>query len=175
MRQTYSVAPGEFVFQWLEKWLAEPTAMTTAPIGKEHLLPVCYDVSLAPDLEAVALHTNLSPTELIGLHSSQVYTVFMVGFSPGFPYLGILPPELETPRKANPALKVPPGSVAIAARQTGIYPTATSGGWNIIGRTPVKVFDPSHPADCLLKTGDTVRFSPIDTATFAYLNQYENC
>ncbi len=176
VKQAYAAAPGDFVVRWLEEQLRQPIVTAAdGSLGKEHLIPVCYDPAMAPDIQAVASHTGLSLADLVALHSSQPYHVFMVGFSPGFPYLGLLPPTLETPRKATPALQVAPGSVAIAARQTGIYPTMSSGGWNIIGRTPMKVFDPQHPANCLLKTGDIVRFSPIDTATFAYLNQYENC
>lgn len=170
----YASAPGVFVVNWLRQQLDKPITAANTVTGQQHLIPVCYETAYAPDLPEVMSHTGLSHKELIALHCSLEYHVFMVGFSPGFPYLGILPPALEMPRKASPALRVAPGSVAIAARQTGIYPAATSGGWNIIGRTPMKIFDPASPADCLLKAGDKVRFSPIDTATFAYLDQYEN-
>ena len=98
----------------------------------------------------------------------------MVGFSPGFPYLGMLPDELHIPRKSRPALVVAPGSVGIAGRQTGIYPFETPAGWYVIGRTPVRLFNFSDSQRCLLNAGDSVRFSAIDLETFKYLNQYEN-
>lgn len=174
VQQKYGLSPGDFVLHWLEEVLEDSIDDQPASTGKAHLIPVCYESAFAPDLVATANYLACSIPELIALHTAQSFHVFMVGFSPGFPYLGILPPQLQVPRKATPALRVEPGSVGIAALQTGIYPAATSGGWNIIGRTPMKVFDAANPAICLLKAGDTVQFTAIDAGTFAYLNQYEN-
>lgn len=166
-------SPLEFVTAWLQNLASKDTI---APVinGKEHLIPVCYDPSYGPDLDTLAAYQGLGREEVIRLHTSQAYYVFMVGFSPGFPYLGILPDELDTPRKASPALSVPAGSVGIAGKQTGIYPFNTPGGWNIIGRTPMKLFNISDANPCFLKAGDTVRFTRIDRQTFLYLNQNED-
>jgi len=124
-------------------------------------IPVCYHPILADDLEWAAGHCGMSVEQLIRLHCSETYTVYMLGFIPGFPYLGIVPEDLEVPRKQRPAESVPPGSVALAGRQTGIYPLATPGGWQVIGRTPFRLFDPKREPSCLLKPGDKVRFESI--------------
>lgn len=129
-------------------------------------IPVCYGGDFGPDLEEVAHHCGLSPKAVITRHSSSAYRVFMLGFAPGFAYLGGLDPTLATPRRETPRLKVPAGSVGIAGAQTGIYPLDTPGGWRIIGRTPLKLFDPSLEEPCLLGPGDRLLFSPIDEATF---------
>ena len=129
-------------------------------------IPVCYHPILADDLEWTAGHCGLSVEELIRLHTSQPYTVYMLGFVPGFPYLGILPEEMAVPRKLRPAESVPAGSVALAGRQTGIYPLATPGGWQVIGRTPLKLFDPGREQACLLKPGDQVLFESITLHDF---------
>jgi KipI family sensor histidine kinase inhibitor len=128
-------------------------------------IPVCYGGDFGPDLEDVARHCGLSPKAVITRHSSPAYRVFMLGFAPGFAYLGGLDPALAAPRRETPRLKVPAGSVGIAGTQTGIYPLDTPGGWQIIGRTPLKMFDPSLEEPCLLRPGDRLRFSPIDEAT----------
>ena len=124
-------------------------------------IPVCYHPILADDLEWTAAHCGVGVEELIRLHTSGTYTVYMLGFIPGFPYLGIVPEALEVPRKQRPAEAVPAGSVALAGRQTGIYPLSTPGGWQVIGRTPVSLFDPRRVPICLLKPGDQVRFESI--------------
>lgn len=169
-------SPLDFARNWLEKLVSgfEHGGSDNNFTGKQHLLPVCYEPAFGPDLHTLAVYQGLEPEDVIRLHTSHTYYVFMVGFSPGFPYLGILPDTLDTPRKASPALSVPAGSVGIAGKQTGIYPFNTPGGWNIIGRTPMKLFDIREPNPCLLKAGDTVRFTRIDRQTFLYLNQYED-
>lgn len=129
-------------------------------------IPVCYGGDFGPDLEAVADHCGLSPAVVIARHSSPEYRVFMLGFTPGFAYLGGLDPALLTPRRETPRLKVPAGSVGIAGTQTGIYPLDTPGGWQIIGRTPLKLFDPSLEEPCLLGPGDRLRFFSIPEAAF---------
>ena len=169
-------SPLQFAQNWLQN-LVDKTPHDNSEIsftGKQHLLPVCYEADYGPDLQTLAAYQGLSAEEVIRLHTSHTYYVFMVGFSPGFPYLGILPDALDTPRKASPALSVPAGSVGIAGKQTGIYPFNTPGGWNIIGRTPMKLFNIHDSSPCLLKAGDTVRFTRIDRQTFLYLNQYED-
>jgi inhibitor of KinA len=129
-------------------------------------IPVCYHPLVAEDLEWTAFHTGLSAEEIIDLHTGTEYTVYMLGFVPGFPYLGSLPPALEVPRKNRPAEAVPAGSVALAGRQTGIYPFTTPGGWQVIGRTPEILFDPTRDNACLFKPGDKVRFEPITLHEF---------
>jgi inhibitor of KinA len=166
---------GENPFTYAAHWLhktATSLDKATAPLGKEHVIPVCYEPPFSTDLDAVAQYHNASPEEIVYGHQSTPYYVFMVGFTPGFPYLGLLSPFLDTPRKSTAALRVRAGSVGIAGRQTGIYSFDSPGGWNIIGRTPLRLFNINDPSLCLLKAGDTVRFSAIDKQTFYYLNQY---
>lgn len=126
-------------------------------------LPVCYELGL--DLERVSNHTKLSIEEVITLHSGRDYLVYMIGFTPGFPYLGGMDPFLETPRLEVPRTKIEAGSVGIGGLQTGVYPLDTPGGWNIIGKTPIDLFDNKQSAT-LLKMGEYVRFTPIDRKTF---------
>jgi KipI family sensor histidine kinase inhibitor len=123
-------------------------------------IPVCYGGAFGPDLEEVARHTGLTPARVVELHSSAQYLVYFLGFSPGFPYLGGLPPELATPRLAAPRKVVPAGSVAIGGSQTGVYTVDSPGGWRIIGRTALRLFDPAATPPALLRIGDTVRFVP---------------
>jgi len=129
-------------------------------------IPVCYEPTFAPDLEAVANHCRLSPNELIARHSKAHYQVRCVGFSPGFPYLSGLPKELAMPRRATPRTGVPAGSVAIGGSQTGIYSLPSPGGWNLIGRTPLRLFDPQRELPALLRIGDRVRFQAISAEQF---------
>lgn len=129
-------------------------------------LPVCYDQDFAPDLSTTAESLNLSVEELINIHSGKTYKVYMIGFTPGFPYMGPVDERIFTQRKTQPRLKVEPGSVAIAGNQTGIYPFATPGGWNIIGRTPLLLFDRKRSNPFLLKAGDEVKFNQISKGEF---------
>jgi inhibitor of KinA len=129
-------------------------------------VPVCYDRSLAPDLEFVASHTGLAVDDVVRLHASVEYLVYFVGFTPGFPYLGDLPDRLATPRLATPRLHVPGGSVAIGGRQTGIYSLPSPGGWRVIGRTPLKLFRPRETFPTLLEIGDHVTFRPVSLQEF---------
>jgi inhibitor of KinA len=134
-----------------------------------HTIPVCYDIRCGLDLPDLSKTLKLSVNEIINLHSKPEYTVYLIGFTPGFPYMGILPGQLECKRKANPRKKVPPGSVAIAGKQTGIYPYETPGGWQIIGRTPVTLFSPDRNQPGLFKPGDKVKFEPISFEEFEIL------
>ncbi|MBA3963789.1 MAG: 5-oxoprolinase subunit PxpB [Chthoniobacterales bacterium] len=138
-------------------------------IGETRLLeiPVCYEPAYGLDLEIVARHAQLSPNEIALHHSGASYEVRCVGFTPGFPYLSGLPKVLATPRRATPRVAVPPGSVAIGGAQTGIYPLASPGGWNIIGRTPLRLFDAAREPAALLQAGDRVRFFAISGKEFA--------
>ncbi len=131
------------------------------PQPSEIVIPVCYGKEFGPDMEFVARHNNLRVEEVISLHSSQRYLIYMLGFSPGFPFLGGLPDKLHTPRLSTPRTLVPAGSVGIANNQTGIYPVASPGGWQLIGRSPVKLFDPENENPFLLKAGDYLRFEPV--------------
>lgn len=132
-------------------------------------IPVCYGGAEGPDLRLVAEHAGLTDREIIALHTQQEYQVYMIGFAPGFPYLGGMDERIATPRKAEPRLKIPAGSVGIAGRQTGVYSLETPGGWQIIGRTPLDLFDVSREEPALLKAGDRVRFQEISVAEFAHI------
>jgi len=132
-------------------------------------IPVCYEKTLGPDLEFVAHHNGLSADDVVRHHTSVEYLVYFIGFSPGFPYLGELPDQLETPRLPTPRVRVPEGSVAIGGSQTGIYPIASPGGWRIIGRTPLKLFNPQRMPPITLEIGDMVRFKPISVLHYQSL------
>jgi inhibitor of KinA len=137
-------------------------AAMAAPIP----VPVCYGGDLGPDLAGVARFAGLPEAEVVALHAGTTYRVFMLGFVPGFPYMATVHQRIAAPRRETPRARVPPGSIGIAGQQTGIYPSETPGGWQLIGRTPVKPFDLSRPEPFLLKAGDTVRFVPITREEF---------
>jgi len=130
-------------------------------------IPVCYASTFGPDLEELAVHAQMSAADVVALHSETEYRVHAIGFTPGFPYLGGLPPALQMPRRGTPRLHVPAGSVAIGGAQTGIYPVDSPGGWQIIGRTPLHLFRPNEEPAALLRPGDRVRFKPIWASEFA--------
>ena len=134
--------------------------------GKLVELPTVYGGEYGPDLDFVARHTGLSQDEVIKRHSGRDYLCYLVGFSPGFPFLGGLDPALETPRLDTPRLDLPVGSVGIAARQAGIYPLGGPGGWQVLGRSPALVYDPRRENPALVKAGDMVRFTPVAAAEF---------
>ncbi|HVH73470.1 MAG TPA: 5-oxoprolinase subunit PxpB [Stellaceae bacterium] len=129
-------------------------------------IPICYEAPFAPDLAEVARLTGLAPAEVAERHSAPQYRVYMIGFLPGFPYLGDLPAELALQRRADPRVKVPAGSVAIATNLSAIYPYESPGGWHLIGATPVRLFAPERAPPALLAAGDGVRFAPVDAARF---------
>jgi inhibitor of KinA len=129
-------------------------------------IPVCYEKIFAPDLALVAEHTGLDSAQIVRHHSAAEYRVHCLGFTPGFAYLSGLPPKLATPRRDTPRKEVPAGSVAIGGEQTGVYPQASPGGWNIIGRSPSRFFDPHSFTPALLQAGDRVRFRSITLAQF---------
>jgi inhibitor of KinA len=137
--------------------LDEPELVSPGP-GRVVEIAVRYGGEAGPDLEHVARHAGLTAEEVVALHAAAEYTVYMIGFTPGFPYLGGLPAQLATPRRSSPRLAVPAGSVGIAGAQTGIYPLSTPGGWQIIGRTDERLFRPDRDPPTLLRIGDRVRF-----------------
>jgi inhibitor of KinA len=149
--------------------LIHETATSAAEESRLIEVPICYDGEFGPDLHDVAQHASLSADDVIARHLGSEYLVAMLGFSPGFPYLRGLPPELAAPRRATPRLKIPAGSVGIAGTQTGIYPQATPGGWQLIGRTPTRLFALDQTPPVLLQPGDRVRFRRIDAAEYAGL------
>lgn len=142
---------------------------TPDPTGRGIDIPVCYGGTHGPDLDTVAAHARLTAAEAIERHAAGDYTVAMLGFAPGFPYLLGLDSALQVPRRANPRTRVPAGSIAIGGAQTGIYPRELPGGWNLIGRTPLTLFDPARATPCLLAPGDLVRFHAINAAEFKRL------
>ena len=134
-------------------------------------IPACYAPEFAPDLDDVARRAELSTKEVIDLHSAAEYRVACIGFVPGFPFLTGLAKKLATPRRETPRKEIPPGSVGIGGAQTGIYPLRSPGGWNLIGRTPLKLFDPIKNPPALLRAGDRVRFRAITREEFEALKQ----
>ena len=133
-------------------------------------IPVCYDERSGLDLQSLSEFLQMSQAEIIERHSNAEYRVQMIGFSPGFPYLSGLPEELHIPRRSTPRMRVPAGSVAIAGNQAGIYPNDSPGGWHIVGRTNLPLFDVSRTPPCLLQAGDVVRFVPITSHQFETLS-----
>ena len=142
----------------IQRWWEESEAMV--PTSRSVEIPVIYGGSHGPDLAEVAEHCGLSVSQVVEQHSAAEYIVYFLGFQPGFAYLAGLAPTLITPRRAEPRLMVPAGSVGIGGSQTGIYPLATPGGWQIIGQTSLKLFNPTADKPTLLTPGDTVRFVP---------------
>lgn len=145
---------------------SQPAADSQAAIERTVEIPVVYGGAEGPDLEAVAQLTGHTPEEVIAQHAAANYLVYFLGFSPGFPYLGGLPESLAVPRLETPRRRVPAGSVAIGGQQTGVYPVASPGGWRIIGRTGLRLFDPRADPPVLLRMGDRVRFVPVERGGF---------
>lgn len=157
-------AAGEAPYEQLRR---QVEAILAGGVGSERSamrvveVPVCYGGEFGPDLDEVAAACALTADDVIALHAASPHVVFMLGFAPGFPYLGGLDARLSVPRRATPRTAVPVGSVAIARDQSVIYPLETPGGWNLIGRTPLRLFRPHSEPPCLLQTGDEVRFVAI--------------
>jgi KipI family sensor histidine kinase inhibitor len=160
------IADGDVVGEQLRELVVK-----TTPADASHeavvTVPVCYGGEHGPDLAEVAAFAGCTEAEAIALHSRIEYRVYMVGFVPGFPYMGTVDARIAAPRRQSPRLKVPAGSVGIAGLQTGIYPRETPGGWNLIGRTPLKPFDLSRSEPCAFRAGSRVRFVPVSAAEFA--------
>lgn len=150
----------QIVISLLREFIAKlDTTVDHSPRTVE--IPVCYGGEFGPDLEFVAEHNNLSAEEVIHIHTSGSYLVYMIGFAPGFPYLGGMSEQIATPRRQTPRMLIPAGSVGIAGMQTGVYPIATPGGWQLIGRTPLELFRPNDDPPSLLQSGDIIRFYPV--------------
>ncbi|MCK6691379.1 MAG: 5-oxoprolinase subunit PxpB [Thermoanaerobaculia bacterium] len=149
----------------VEHLLANPPE-TEETTGRQIRIPVCYDQTMAPDLPALAARCGLPADKVVELHTGREYRVFMLGFLPGFPYMGTVDEQIATPRLSEPRSRVPAGSVGIAGAQTGIYPLESPGGWNLIGRTPLRLFDAQRAEPTLLQPGDRVRFFPISPREF---------
>jgi inhibitor of KinA len=164
-------AQPEAVFDWLaervHRALSAGTRIGAAQIEVRRIdIPVCYEKEFGFDLEEVAHQAGIHWKEVIDLHCSVEYRVNCVGFTPGFPFLSGLPAKLATPRRSTPRKEIPAGSVAIGGRQTGVYPVKSPGGWNVIGRTPLRLFDPNKNPPALLRSGDRVRFRAIAREEF---------
>ena len=134
-------------------------------------IPVCYGGEYGPDIENIAEHAGLSIEEVIKIHSSKDYLIYMLGFLPGFTYLGGLDERIHTPRLASPRLKIRAGSVGIGGSQTGIYPLDSPGGWQLMGMTPVRTYDPERQTPILVEAGDYIRFIPIDKEEFLRIQE----
>ena len=141
--------------------VGQPAGQSVGRSGKTVELPVCYGGEFGPDLADVAKYAGLTEEEAVAIHAGGEYPVYLLGFTPGFPYLGGMDGRIATPRLATPRTKVAAGSVGIAGAQTGVYPVASPGGWRIIGRTPVKLYDPGRQQPFLLQAGQVLRFRPI--------------
>ena len=133
------------------------------------MIPVCYEDPYAPDLTDVCTLTKLSREEVIAIHTGTDYPIYMLGFLPGFPYLGNMDPRIEAPRLDSPRTRIPAGSVGIGGKQTGIYPLDSPGGWRLIGQTPVKVYDPERSEPILYQAGDYIRFYPVTAQEYAVI------
>jgi KipI family sensor histidine kinase inhibitor len=157
-----TIAPAELKGR-ITEICAQPSGADPAP-GKRLTVPVFYGGDYGPDLQWVADHLRISVDEVIRLHTATTYRVYMIGFTPGYPYMGELPLQLAVPRRSTPRTRVPKGSVGIAQRQTGIYPVESPGGWQIIGWTPIELFDPGRRLPSLLEMGDQVKFEAVRPA-----------
>jgi inhibitor of KinA len=166
------------VFDWLATKIRDVVYSALARFGHRGTaaprlieIPVCYDAEFAVDIARVAEHAKISTSEVVDLHSAAEYRVSCIGFVPGFPFLTGLAKRLATPRRAVPRKEIPPGSVGIGGAQTGVYPIRSPGGWNLIGRTPLKLFDPTKEPPALLRAGDRVRFRAITRDEFEATKQ----
>lgn len=153
------------------KEVEEKMTESTTVVGRKVSVPVVYGGEYGPDLNHVARYHKLTEEQVVRLHSESEYRVYMIGFVAGFPYLGSVPDEIATPRLETPRLKVPAGSVGIAEKQTGIYPCEAPGGWQIIGRTPLELFDSLRQPPALLEPGDIVKFEPITEEEFKTIRE----
>jgi inhibitor of KinA len=154
-----TLSPSELTARILD--IAARPGSTGLPQAKLLTVPVFYGGEYGPDLEEVADRLGISTDEVIRLHTETMYRVYMIGFMPGYPYMGELPAALAVPRRSTPRTRVPKGSVGIAQRQTGIYTVESPGGWQIIGWTPVEFFDPARRLPSLLEMGDAVKFEAV--------------
>jgi inhibitor of KinA len=149
----------------------DASTQTNIPDSRHVEIPVLYGDGFGEDMDRVSQHTGLNQSEIIQSHEGGSYKVYFTGFSPGFPYIGGMDPSLSTPRLTTPRKQVPAGTIGIAAEQTGIYPLSSPGGWNLIGQTPIKIFDWHHPTDLRLRMGDSIKFISITKEEFDQLKE----
>ncbi|MDP1810777.1 MAG: 5-oxoprolinase subunit PxpB [Sediminibacterium sp.] len=164
------------VYEWVCGQIQKAIENCKMAIAKTPALiriPVCYDLSLAPDLKILAAAHQIGIDEVIQWHTGKSYRVYMIGFLPGFAYMGSVHEKISTPRKASPRTLVPGGSVGIAGEQTGIYPFDSPGGWQLIGQTPIAIFNIHKTQPCLLQPGDEVTFYPISLTEFQKMKDHE--
>ena len=152
-----------------KSWAA--STQTDIPKMRQMEIPVLYGGELGEDMDRVSQYTGLNQSEIIQCHEGGLYKVYFTGFSPGFPYIGGMDPSLSTPRLTTPRKQVPAGTIGIAAEQTGIYPLSSPGGWNLIGQTPIKIFDWHHPTNLRLRMGDSIKFISVTKAEFDQLKE----
>lgn len=164
------IFPYDQVCKMIQHKIAEMESYTEG-VSRTIEIPVCYGGEFGPDLEFVADYNGLSPQEVIDIHSSGQYLVYMIGFAPGFPYLGGMSENIAAPRRASPRLAIPAGTVGIAGNQTGVYPIETPGGWQLIGRTPMPLFKPEAESPSLLQAGDHIRFVPITAEEYLKMKE----
>lgn len=167
-----SESPYEVVKDILDKIISK---LNFSSMDEENIvqIPVCYDGEFGQDIEHVAKINNITVDEVIKIHSQGKYLVYMIGFAPGFPYLGGMSEKISAPRRESPRTAIPAGSVGIAGMQTGVYPIETPGGWQLIGRTPLKMFDLNRNPKSLLKAGDVAKFYPISYEEYLKLKEEE--
>lgn len=163
--ETSEVSPYQLVSKWMDRIIAN------LPVIDEQQssvidIPVCYGGGYGPDMKVVAQHNGLTEEEVVAIHAGGDYLVYMIGFAPGFPYIGGMSDKIATPRRDSPRLKIPPRTVGIAGTQTGVYPIEAPGGWQLIGQTPLQLFQPHEEVPSLLKPGNAVRFYPISKDEF---------
>lgn len=151
--------------------ILQAEAETRETAGRVFEIPVCYGGEFGPDLPFIASHAGLTEREVVDIHTSRDYLVYMLGFLPGFCYLGGLDERIHTPRLETPRLKIPSGSVGIGGSQTGIYPLESPGGWRLLGKTPVRTWDPDRDVPILMQAGDSIRFVEITAAEFRRISE----
>ena len=151
--------------------ILQTEAETRETAGRVFEIPVCYGGEFGPDLPFIASHAGLTEREVVDIHTSRDYLVYMLGFLPGFCYLGGLDERIHTPRLETPRLKIPSGSVGIGGSQTGIYPMESPGGWRLMGKTPVRTWDPDRDVPILMQAGDSIRFVEITAAEFRWISE----
>ncbi|MEH7776038.1 5-oxoprolinase subunit PxpB [Bacillus altitudinis] len=161
-----AISPYEWVKDYIENLLEDNWQEGNQVKRRIVDVPVCYGGELGPDLEEVARINDLTPEEVVRIHTSGTYLVYMIGFAPGFPFLGGLSEKIAAPRRQTPRMSIPKGSVGIAGKQTGVYPISTPGGWQLIGQTPLSLFRPNAERPSLLKAGDEVRFVQLSEKEF---------
>jgi inhibitor of KinA len=166
VKKKYNESPFEYVVEKLSQAYHHTGNTFTRKDAKFLRVPVCYDAVFAIDLDFVSAHTKLDIEMIIRIHTEKIYTVWMIGFLPGFPYMGTVDPRIAVPRKQTPQSKVEAGSVGLAGMQTGIYPMNSPGGWQIVGRTPLQLFEKNNESPVLFEPGDTVQFYSISKQEF---------